>query len=191
MGIGIENNYDLFSWVDLRTLDGVFDSLRAYLDTKAGQATYAQVYSDEQGQIYMDATGSVPFFRNSTEKNLGDNVYLDPKRITEVSLDLLESWYSRYQDRGVRIYISYACVNLDAVPEDQKNNALELEEAFATAIAAMDGPVLISRMDEFLFHNQDFYDTNYHLRSQQVTENTAIWLRDLAVQLEKDRDQTS
>ena len=183
---GIENNYDLFSLVDLRTLDGVFDSLRAYLDAKAGRANYAQVYQDDLGQTYMDATGSVPFFRNSTEEELADRVYMDPARITDGSLETLAEYYARYQNRGVRIYVSYACLNLDAVPEEQRGNAQALEDAFAAAVAAMDGPALISRIEDFFFHDQDFYDTNYHLRSRQAQENTAVWLRDLKEQLQKD-----
>ena len=181
---GIENNYDLFSWVDLRTVEGVFDSLVFYLESKTGQATYAQVYQDELGQTFMDATGSVAFFRNSTEEALGDRVYLDPSRVE--SLELLKNYYDRYQSRGVRVYLSYACVNLDAVPVDQQDNAQSLEESFAAAVAAMEGPVLISNMEDFFYHNQAFYDTNYHLRTQQLKENTAVWLRDLQAALERE-----
>ena len=32
---GIENNYDMFTWVDLQTVGSVFDSLCAYLDSKS------------------------------------------------------------------------------------------------------------------------------------------------------------
>ena len=183
---GIENNYDLFAYVNLQTTGGVFDSLCAYLDRKDGQAAYAQIYTDEQEQPYMDVTGSVPFFRNSTQDTLGDNVYLDPGRLDETSMARLKSYYDWYQNKGVRVYISYACTNLDAVPEDQKDNAQAVEDAFAAAIAEMDGPVLISQMKDFFFHNEDFYDTNYHLRSAQARENTLIWLRDLKAQMKKD-----
>lgn len=183
---GIENNYDMFLWVDLRTLEGVFDSLRIYLDTKAGRATYAQVYADDMGQTFMDKTGSVPFFRNSTEDQLGDRVFMDPERIKDDAMARLKRYYDWYQDMGVRIYVSYACINLDAVPEDQLDNAPALEEAFSAAIAAMDGPTLISQIEDFFFRHDDFYDTNYHLRTQQAQENTAIWLRDLTTQMEAD-----
>ena len=50
----------------------------------------------------------------------------------------------------------------------------------------MDGPVLISRLEDYLYHNEDFYDTNYHLLSQRAEQNTALWLRDLLAQLEAD-----
>ena len=181
---GLENNYDLFTLVDLRSLGGVFDSLCAYLESKAGKATYAQVYSDDLGQTFMDATGSVSFFRNSTEEVLGDKVYLDPERVQPEDMIHLTEYYRRYISKGVQIYVSYACLNMDAVPADQQHNLQTVEDTFSAAIAAMEGPVLISQMEDFLFHNTDFYDTNYHLRSQQAKENTAIWLRDLAAQLQ-------
>ena len=183
---GPENNYDLFTLVDLTTVTGAFDSLKAWLDTKKQQATYAQVYSDDLGQTFMDATGSVPFFRNSTDEELGDKVYLDPERIDEGSMPRLKDYYDWYQGKGIRICLSYAFINLDAVPADQQGNGQAVEDAFASAVEAMDGPVLISNMEDSFFHNDDFYDTNYHLRSQQARESTLIWLRDLKAQLEKD-----
>ena len=183
---GIENNYDLFALVDLRTMGGVFESFCIYLGDKAGRATYAQVYSDDNGYTYMDKTGSIPFARHSTEETLGDRVSLDPTRIDDASMARLEGYYDWYQRKGVTIYVSYACTNLDAVPEEQLGNAQAVEDAWAAAIGAMDSATLISQMEDFFFHNEDFYDTNYHLRSQQASDNTAIWLRDLLAQMEKD-----
>ena len=43
----------------------------------------------------------------------------------------------------------------------------------------MNGPVLISRLADYLYRNEDFYDTNYHLRSEAAARNTALWIRDL------------
>lgn len=183
---GIENNYDLFAYVDLQTVGGVFDSLCAYLDRKDGRTTYAQVYIGEEEQEYMDVTGSIPFFRNSTQEELGDNVYLDPNRIDEASMARLNRCYDWYESRGVRIYISHACINMDAVAEDQKGNLQAVEDAFRAAVASMEGPVLISELEDFVFYNNDFYDTNYHLRSEQARANTLIWLRDLLAQMERD-----
>lgn len=184
---GIENNYDLFTYVDLQTVGGAFDSLCAYLGRKDGRTTYTEIYTDENDRIYMDITGSIPFYRNTTKETLGDQVFLDPERIDTSSIARLKQCYDWYQNQGVRIYISYACINLDAVPEEQLGNAQALEDAFVAAVTSMEGPVLVSQMEDFLYHNEDFYDTNYHLRSEQAQQNTAIWLRDLLVQMEEDR----
>lgn len=36
---GLENNYDLFAYVDITSLGGVFDSLCAYLNRKVQRTT--------------------------------------------------------------------------------------------------------------------------------------------------------
>lgn len=183
---GLENNYDLFTLVDLRSTGGVFDSFCAYLNMKDTATTYTSVYTDDQNRTYMDSTGSIPFFRGATKEELGDKVYLDPGRIDGDSMSRLDQYYQWFRNKGVRIYISYAVVNLDAVPEDQRKNAPAVERVFQDAIAQMDGPVLISQMKDFIYTNSDFYDTNYHLLSLQASRNTEIWLRDLLDQIEAD-----
>lgn len=183
---GLENNYDLFALVDLRTISGVFDSFCAYLNIKKTASTYTSIYTDDQNRTYTDSTGSIPFYRGTTMETLGDSVYLDPDRIDPDSIHRLAQYYDWYQSKGVRVYISYAAVNLDAVPEDQRSNAPAVEAAFRSAIVQMDGPVLISKLEDFLYNNTDFYDTNYHLLSAQASANTKVWLRDLLEQMISD-----
>ncbi len=183
---GIENNYDLFTLVDLQTVGGVFSSLCAYLDRKDQRTTYGQQYTDDLQQTYLDPIGGIPFLRSLTEPVLGDKVYLDPGRIDPDSMARLERFYDWYQNRGVTIYLSHACINLDAVPQDQRDNVAAVDAAFRSAIEAMDGPVLVSDLSDFLYYNEDFYDTNYHLLSHQARRNTSLWLRDLTAQMEAD-----
>lgn len=183
---GIENNYDLFALVDLRTLGGVFDSLHAYLERKDEGTGYTQYYMDDSGNRYMDAVGSIPFPRVSSAAQLEDRVFLDPGRITPESTHRLSEFYRWYQQKGVRVYLSYACINMDAVPPEQQDDLAQVEQAFRSAVEAMDGPVLISRIEDFLYTNGDFYDTNYHLLTEPARKNTAVWLEDLLAQMEKD-----
>lgn len=183
---GLENNYDLFSLVDIRAMDGVFDSLTHYLSQKNAQSRYEDTYQDSEYHTYMDATGSVPFFREQTYDDLADDVFLDPAYIQTENMKILENQYQALQNKGVRIYVSYACVNMDAVPEGQKENVTRMDALFRSAIETMNGPVLISCLEDFLYHRDDFYDTNYHLLTQQAYDNTAIWIRDLLAQMEKD-----
>ena len=75
---------------------------------------------------------------------------------------------------------------MDAVPEEQRGNVEQMDAAFRSAIQKMNGSVLISRLGDFLFRQNDFYDTNYHLLTEQASQNTAVWIRDLIVQMEKD-----
>ncbi|MDE6922867.1 MAG: hypothetical protein K2P01_04855, partial [Oscillospiraceae bacterium] len=48
------------------------------------------------------------------------------------------------------------------------------------------GVALISSLEDYLYENGDFFDTNYHLVTQAARENTALWLRDLRAQMERD-----
>jgi len=183
---GIENNYDLFALVDLTTVDGAFDSLCRYLSAKDARSSYAQYYRDEYDRPYLDLFGGIPFFRSGTEDNLPDRVYLDPDFIDSSAMERLEAYYSRFRGQGVRVYLSYACVNLDAVPEGQRENAALMDKLFREAVEPMEGVALISRLEDYLYRTPDFFDTNYHLVSQAAKENTALWLRDLQVQMERD-----
>ena len=176
---GLENNYDLFALVDLRTVDGAFDSLTHYLSLKDKRTDYQQFYSDDYRTPYIDRYGSIPFYRSGTEKELGDTVSLDPALVCEEALGTLEAYYGWLGQRGVRIVVSYACVNMDALPEDEHENVEAVDGLFRQAISAMDGPVAISRLSDYLYNRSDYYDTNYHLCSEPAKRNTARWLDDL------------
>lgn len=61
-----------------------------------------------------------------------------------------------------------------------------MDQLFREAVEKMDSQALISNLEDFLYHHDDFYDTNYHLLTDQARKNTAVRLRDLQVQMEKD-----
>lgn len=183
---GIENNYDLFALVDLTTVDGVFDSLCHYLSQKNDRVSYTQYYLDDQDRPYLDPFGGIPFFRSGTEDDLPDRVYLDPAFIDTEAMERLGDYYAWFQSQGARVYVSCACVNLDAVPEGQRGNAALLDSLLREAVGQMEGIVLISPVEDYLYQNSDFFDTNYHLVTQAAKENTALWLRDLRIQMERD-----
>ena len=175
---GLENNYDLFALVDLRAVGGALSSLCHYLSLKDKRTDYQQTYTgDDYRTVYLDAYGSIPFYRSGTVKNLADDVFLLPERVK--NLDTLGQYYAVLTAKGVSIYVSYACVNMDDVPEEQRGNVDAVDAAFRESVAAMDGPVLISRLSDYLYQRTDFYDTNYHLCSEPAKRNTAQWMKDL------------
>ena len=184
---GLEYNYDLFALVDLRTVPGALDSFCGYLSQKGAGTSYTAVYR-VNGSAFYDGYGCIPFYRDQTvsEGVLPDRVYLDPSMIDSDGMVRLKAYYDQYQSQGVRVYLSYACVNMDDVPAEQRDNVELLDGLFRTAVEEMGGPVLISSLGDFLYHHNDFYDTNYHLLSEQAGANTAVWLRDLQAQMERD-----
>lgn len=180
---GLENNYDLVSLVDFQSISGLLDSFCNYLEQKDASSNYGSAYTDSQGRTYFDQWGTIPFERTETSQTLTDTVTLDPACIDAAAMERLGEIYRRLSEQGVRVYVSYACVNLDAVPEEQRDQAERMDALFREAIEAMDWPVLISSLSDYLYHNEDFYDTNYHLLSEQASRNTALWLRDLLAQM--------
>jgi hypothetical protein len=183
---GLEYNYDLFALVDLRQVPGVFDSWCAYLKMKTTVSEYSGNYFDDEGRNYLDKFGGIPFYRGTTAKKLADSVYLDPS-ILEKPLDRLGGWYRTFRDRGLQVYVSYACVNMDQVPEDQRGNVEEMDRLLKAALEAQDGPAVISDLRDYLYEQEDFFDTNYHLLTPETRENTALWLRDLKEQMIRDQ----
>ena len=175
---GLEYNYDLFSLVDIRKIQGVFSSLQHYLQKKKPGGNYRQFYVDSNGRRYLDEVGSIPFERNVTSQELADEVRLDPKYL-EDGLKRLSQMYQEYEQKGARVLVSYACVNMDAVPVEEQGNAAAMDERFRETMKAMDGPVLISRLQDYLYYYSDFYDTNFHLLSAAAKQNTEKWMRDL------------
>ena len=184
---GLEYNYDLFALVDLRTVPGALDSFCAYLSKKGNGTSYTAVYR-VNGSPFWDEYGCIPFYRGQTETEtaLPDRVYLDPAALDGDGMARLKAFYDQYRSQGARVYLSYACVNMDDVPKEQRENVELMDGLFQEAIEEMDGPALISTLEDFLYRHDDFYDTNYHLLSEPARENTNLWLRDLRTQMERD-----
>ena len=183
---GLENNYDLFTLVDLRTVDGVLDSLCHYLSLKDKRTDYYQFYSDDYRTPYIDQFGCIPFYRSVHYKKLGDKVSVKPELLTAESLKTLGEYYAMLQDRGVRIYVSCACLNLDALPEGDEEKIPEADAVFRQAISAMPGVTPISHQEDYLYLEEEFYDSNYHLLSEPAKRNTELWIRDLETQMVLD-----
>lgn len=179
---GLENNYDLFALVDLREIKGAFGSLSSYLSTKKQQASYDQVFL-EDNQAFLDQWGCVPIARSTSQRVLADPVILNPDFLSEAAMETLAHCYDLLEEKGVSVYLSYACVNLDAVSEKERDNVALMDSLFHEKIGEMDGPVLVSSLSDYLYHSTDCFDTNYHLLFPQVQENTRRWVRDLTAQL--------
>lgn len=182
---GLEYNYDLVTLVDLRTIPGVLNSFCEYLGIKKDESEYTEIYTRD-GQRFSDEYGCVCYYRDTQILPLQDEVHMDPSYITDVGVGRLKEFYDRFREKGVRIYISYACTNMDQVLEEEKPNVGMVEERYRKMVKELDGPVLISKLEDYLYQDSDFYDTNYHLMTEAAARNTEKWLRDIRVQMEQD-----
>ncbi|MBQ8159169.1 MAG: leucine-rich repeat protein [Clostridia bacterium] len=181
---GLEYNYDLFSLVDLRKVPGALDSLCHYLSQKEPGGSYLDVYRDSSGVAYMDATGSIPFLRTKRRGELTDSVRLSPGLLEE-GLHELNDMYENLSSSGVTVYVSSACIDLPAVPQEEQGNVALMDSLLRAALE--DGPArMISSLSDYLYVPDQFYDTHYHLLTQFAYENTEKWLSDLEEQLQQD-----
>ncbi len=182
---GLENNYDLFASVDLRSVAGVFDSFCRYLSLKDQRTDYNQFFSDDYRTPYLDGYGCISFYRSEHKEKLADRVSVRPELLEGEDLSTLGAYYAMLAERGVRVYVSCACINLDALPEGQEAEIPAADAVFRSSLESM-GVTPISHLGDYLFREEDFYDTNYHLLSELARQNTARWMRDLLAQMRAD-----
>lgn len=185
---GLENNYDLFALVDIRGIGGVFDTFCAYLSKKTEAADYRQQYTDSDGNIYMDATGSLPFSRDVHSEELAETnlVSLDLEMLKSIGDTPLAEQYRSYTDKGVYVYVSHASMDESALTEEERENIAEADRIFREVIDGMDSPIVVSTLWDYLYDESQFYDSAFHLLSTAADSNTAKWLRDLREQMAKD-----
>ena len=181
---GLEYNYDLLTYVDISRVTGLFDSFCAYLSVKEPGGSYLDEYTDSRGCHYMDAIGCVPFTRTETSTNFGkDAVELEPGYL-ENGLPKLTQMYQRFAQQGVQVYVSYACINMEGIPVDQRQNVTLMDELFHAAVEDGGWAETVSILNDYLFGQHQMYDTNYHLLTEAAIQNTEKWLRDLVPYLD-------
>lgn len=184
---GLEYNYDLLEAVDLRQFPGLLDSNQQWRDQKKDTGSYDEYYRDPQGRSFFDpATGSIPFERTRQAGELADAVELNPGRLKKENMDRLADYYEVMTEKGVTVYLSYACINMDALPSEQQGGVMYMDTLFKRYMNGAENVKVISYLGDYLYHNEDFFDTNYHLLSGAARRNTAKWLRDLEQQMESD-----
>lgn len=183
---GVEYNYDLLAAADLRAVTGELDSLCKYWNSRKDETTYDTHYLDSKGRAYFGPYGEIPFTRYEPEGTvLSDEVKLNVGLISEESAERLGQWYARLQEKGVSVFVSFACVNLDALTEEERGNVHAVDDAFRAAIEKMPGVVLLSDLMHFTYHNGHFFDTNYHLLSDMIGSCTKNWVKNLKPYLDE------
>ena len=181
----LEYNYDLISLVDIRVFDGgVFESLRMYWDKKKPDGSYNDVYRDSKDRTYFDVTGCIPFPREVRTETLSDKVSLDPAYLEDLSR--LEEEYQTFAALGIPIYVSFACIDIDQVPEEEQGNVEMMGALFTEKFSQMKNVKVFGNIDDFIYHDEDCFDTVYHLLSAPALECTEIWIRDLTPLLIED-----
>ena len=98
--------------------------------------------------------------REQGAEKLSDAVNLNPDNLKDLSR--LAAEYATFTARGVKIYVTYACIDIDQVPENERGNLDLMGELFTTRFSEMDGVTVFGDIHDFVYHDADFYDTVYH-----------------------------
>jgi hypothetical protein len=184
---GLEYNYDLFSLVDISKIKGVFDSFLWHISKRNNETEYADIYMDSKGRIYMGPNGEVPFGRFEAEaEKLMDEVRINSEVMSDEAYARLKETYEKIGKKGVKIFVSYACTNMDAISAAEAGLMNDVNEKYHGMIEDTGYAILISYIKDYCYYNSDFFDTNYHLLTPYAVNNTVKWMNDLKKYLKVD-----
>ncbi len=174
-----EGNYDVFSWVDISEMNGVFDKYKDY-NRERGYFVNA---SYDEGNPYA-ANGDVKEYRANTTTPL-DSLHfylLDDSVFSEDGFALMKKYYHLMQTNGVKTYESFGTLNKDALANDD-DSLNHIEEVLSSNI---DWP-LISKIKDYCFDNCYTDGGNmHHLSSEGAVLRTQQLYQDLMAQFEKE-----
>lgn len=191
----MEADYDTLARLDLRECSGTFTALTEYLSNRKDMTPSDPNRSprdyDEEGNSVdtpcYNLQGDYILYRPNADSDAP--VYGLPLAYTpaaypkESYIDSANKMYSRFLDRGIRVYMTYAPRNSQALSP----------ESDAAAIAALDAyfrenlviPV-ISPIEESLYPGTYLFGTDNHLSTEGVAIRTERIIRDLKAQLGKE-----
>lgn len=183
----MEANYDTLALLDLRETDLVFTAFNSYLKTKETLAP--QDYSlspadyDEDGAVSAGKSyneyGDYILYRPNADTD--EPVYGLPVKYTVSAfpdnfIESLNRMYTRYLDRGITVYFTYAPRNSLALSDD--STAAERQKLHAYFQEMLCVPV-ISDLEESLYPGRYLYGTDNHLSTEGVSLRTEQIIKDL------------
>ena len=65
------------------------------------------------------------------------------------------------------------------MPEEEQGNVEMMGALFTEKFSQMKNVKVFGNIDDFIYHDEDCFDTVYHLLSAPALECTEIWIRDL------------
>lgn len=190
-----EGDYDTVARLDLREFSGVFGALSEFLSNRMGMepcdANLSPWDFDEDGNPTSvpsyNLWGDYILYRPNAETDAP--VYGLPLAYTpeayprEGYLDPANALYARFLERGIRVYMTYAPRNSQALsPESDEAARARLDAYFRENLII---PV-ISPIEESLYPGTYLFGTDNHLSTEGVAIRTERIIRDLRAQLESE-----
>ena len=184
MFIMVEGNYDLLALADFSNNSGVIRAFFDYIEIKkdADPCRYDEGRY-EDFNIYGDYIYERPYdeaTESERDVTYSDNAYCyAPELLTDAGIEKLAGYYDEIREKGGRVYLSYAPVNISAgTGNDVREKGYEFAEKFENMFWGY-GYEAISDVEEYMFPGRYFYDSDYHLNDLGAALRTERLLADL------------
>lgn len=183
--MALESNYDLLALVDLRHVTGTFDAFTAFNDAREDlePKSYSDYVSfiDDRGNYALDKTDYGKDEAISDEANINVEFVWNRENIRR-----LNGYYSLLKQRGIRLFLSGAPVNRQALSKQNKDY-----EGYAAVFQVQAGqnfayPYLVS-LPDCIYDGHIFFNSDYHLSDKGTRLHTQKVINALKAQLENGK----
>jgi hypothetical protein len=159
--IAIESNYDLFTNVDIRKIEKVFDTFNKYNTERDGK--FAKTYEDYVDFIDKLGNYSQKKVENGSNVALSDEAVLNFASLTNPSaIAHRDEYYKKIEAKGVVVLLSNAPVSRHGLLKNDVNyeeNVKLFDEQYAKISTR---PILMT-LEECLYDGNVMFDSDYHL----------------------------
>lgn len=178
----VEGNYDLFALADFSYSTSILNAYSMYNNLRDGQESCAYSDSTDMFNKYGDLLEERPYDESTElERDIAysEDYGYDTDLLTEENITTLAGIYGKFEERGAKVYLSFAPVNRNCSQETEiDEKAAEFEE---TLISMMEpyGYTVISAAADYLYPGRYFYDADYHLNELGVLLRTKQLIADM------------
>ena len=178
----VEGNYDLLALADFSYSSTMFDAWEMYCGLRESEDEGS--YDDHTGMFnnYGDYVEPRPY-DESTEAardvSYTENCGYYMSLLTEENIAALADIYGKFEERGAKVYFSWAPMN------EQSNGNADIYAAAKEFQARLEelfepyGYEIISEVTDYIWKGRYFYDTDYHLNDLGTVLRTEQLANDL------------
>ena len=163
----LELNYDLFSYVDLKTMSTVFDSYKEYMGVKINLGI-REKYEFKPNKDWIDEYGCIPFYMPKTSDDgeiLIDEASITTERYNEEASARINHFYDEVKEKTNHAPLySFGVINYDALTEEERSKP-SIENYTNYVTNALKSATVIDTLNDNLLTSSHFYETNYHLNT--------------------------
>jgi len=179
-----EYYFNFWQYLDMRNYTKFFSAL-----------TEANTYRKNANLDYTKTSKSLTEYGehvntknlNSSNYHSGSNIKLTTGIISGTNKTKLNEAYRRLLDKGVRVYMSCAPCNANAI--NQAYRSAEAQDAYMKSIADSVTVPVISHIGDYILEGRYMYNSDYHPNIPGRELRTAQLAKDLLAQFEKEEKQ--